>query len=168
MGHDSIGRLPTDDVSGLFLWLLHMCDSTICVAWLIYRRDMTRLVGSLQMMCQAPFCESFIFTSSWYIIISVAWLTYMWDTTRFVGPKHDVSGTVSWLLPICDSHSRRRIDWEYLDLQITQFSCIISWVTGTPVYCSENLYEILGTPVKPCLKVTGTPVKTCLKFWRSL
>jgi len=64
-------------------------------------------------------------------------------------------------------HSRRRSDLKYLDLQIGQFSCALFWVTGTPVYSLENWFEILGTPVKTCLKVTGTPVKTCLKFWRN-
>jgi len=32
-------------------------------------------------------------------------------------------------------------------------------VTGTPIYSRENLFEILGTPVKTCLKCMGTPVK---------
>jgi len=29
-----------------------------------------------------------------------------------------------------------------------------------------NLFEILGTPVKTCLKITRTHMKTCLKFWQ--
>jgi hypothetical protein len=28
------------------------------------------------------------------------------------------------------------------------------------------LFEILGTPVTNCLKVTGNPVKSCLKYWQ--
>jgi len=41
---------------------------------------------------------------------------------------------------------------KYLDLQIEQFSCLFNWVTGTPVYSRENLFEILGTPLKTCTK----------------
>ena len=37
-------------------------------------------------------------------------------------------------------------------------------MTGTPVYFREKHFQILGTPVKTCLKVTGTPVKTCRNF----
>ena len=61
-------------------------------------------------------------------------------------------------------HPWRRSDLKHLDLQIGQFSCALFWVTGTPVYSLENWFEILGTPVKTCLKVTGTPVKTCWNF----
>jgi len=60
--------------------------------------------------------------------------------------------------------SRRRSDLKCLDLQIGQFSCPPFWVTGTPVYSRENLFELGGTPVKTCLKGTGTPVKTCSNF----
>jgi len=38
---------------------------------------------------------------------------------------------------------------------------------GDSVYSRENLFEILGTPVKMCLICMGTPVKTCRKFWQS-
>jgi len=38
------------------------------------------------------------------------------------------------------------------------------WSDGDFVYSRENLFEILGTPVKTCLNVKGTPVKTCWKF----
>ena len=63
--------------------------------------------------------------------------------------------------------SQMRSDCKYLDLPIKSFSRFLFRVTGTPVYSSENLFEILGTPVKTCLKFTGTPVKTCVKFWQS-
>ena len=35
---------------------------------------------------------------------------------------------------------------------------------GSPVYSRENLFKILGSPVKTFLKVTGSPVKTCWNF----
>jgi len=62
---------------------------------------------------------------------------------------------------------RRRSNLKYLDLQIICFSYIINWVTGTPVYSRENLFDILGNPVKTCLKVTKTPVKTRSNFFGS-
>ena len=38
---------------------------------------------------------------------------------------------------------------------------------GDAVYSRENLFRILGTPVKTCLICLGTPVKICWKFWQS-
>jgi len=38
---------------------------------------------------------------------------------------------------------------------------------GNSVYSRENLYEIVGSPVKTCLMRTGTPVIFFLKFWQS-
>jgi len=67
-------------------------------------------------------------------------------------------------MTITPIHSRKRLNLKYLHLQIGQFSCPLFWVTGTPVYSREILFEIWGTPVKTCLKVTGTPVKTCWNF----
>ena len=63
--------------------------------------------------------------------------------------------------------SQMRSDCKYLGLQINRFSRFLFRVTRTPVYSSENLFVILETPVKTCLKFTGTPMKTCLKFWQS-
>ena len=40
------------------------------------------------------------------------------------------------------NRSRRRSDLEYLDLQIRQFSCLFFWMTGTPIFFRENLFEI--------------------------
>ena len=57
-------------------------------------------------------------------------------------------------LPYC---SRRRSDLTYLDFQIGRFSRQLCWVTGTSIYSHENLFEIVGTPVKTCLKVKGIP-----------
>jgi len=41
---------------------------------------------------------------------------------------------------------------------------VVPYNRGTPVYSCENLFEILGIPVKYCLKGTGTPVKNCWNF----
>jgi len=38
---------------------------------------------------------------------------------------------------------------------------VLPYNQGTPVFFRENVFEISGTPVKTCLKVTGTPVKIC-------
>jgi len=38
---------------------------------------------------------------------------------------------------------------------------------GDFVHSGENLFEILGTPMKTCLICMGTPVKTCWNFWQS-
>jgi len=73
----------------------------------------------------------------------------------------DVTEYVLWRIWIC---ARRRSDFKYLRLQIGRFSRPLFWVTGTPFYFREKLFESLLTCAKTCLKVTGTPAKTCWKF----
>ena len=55
----------------------------------------------------------------------------------------------------------------YLDLKIERDSCQFKCLSGTLVYSHDNLFQILGTPVRTCLKCIGTAVKTCSKFWQS-
>jgi len=57
--------------------------------------------------------------------------------------------------------ARRRTDFKYLHLQIGRFSRPLFWVTGTPFYFREKLFEFFLTSAKTCLKVTGTLAKTC-------
>jgi len=45
--------------------------------------------------------------------------------------------------------------------RLNSFPVFSIWVTGTPVYSRENVFEILGTLVKTCLKFTWNCVKTC-------
>jgi len=70
-----------------------------------------------------------------------------------------------FLLPV-NCQSWRRSDSKCLNLQIIQFPWISCLCGGGPINSRENLFEMLGTPVKTCLQVTGTPVKTCMKFWQ--
>ena len=63
---------------------------------------------------------------------------------------------------------------QYLDLQTIRFNCIrdfnctpdyaLQLYQGTPFFFHENLFEIVGTPVKTCLKVTGTLVTICWNY----
>jgi len=39
--------------------------------------------------------------------------------------------------------------------------CVRVYMHAHVCYSRENLFEILGTPVKISLENTGTPVKTC-------
>jgi len=54
-------------------------------------------------------------------------------------------------------------------LQLSDYALQLSDYTlqlyhGTPFFFHENLFEIVGTPVKTCLKVTGTLAKICWNF----
>jgi len=51
-----------------------------------------------------------------------------------------------------------------LDLKVELYSCPLFWVTGTPIYSRERLFQILGNPVKTWLKVMGTQWKLDWNF----
>ena len=63
-------------------------------------------------------------------------------------------------------HSRRRSDLKS-DLQNLRFSRPLFWVTGTPVYSREKLFENFGTPVKTFVERYGDFCQDLLKFWWS-
>ena len=65
---------------------------------------------------------------------------------------------------IIRSRSRRRSDFKVFGSPDWPLFPATLLSDGDSVYSRENLFEILGTPEKTCLKVTGSPVKTCSIF----
>jgi len=68
---------------------------------------------------------------------------------------------------LCLTHSRRRSDLKYLDLQVSPGFSDIFLSDGDSVYLRGNLFKNLGTPEETCLICKRTQVKTCCKFWQS-
>jgi len=77
--------------------------------------------------------------------------TQNWYTETNTSPKeHHIC------MPL---HARRRSDFKYLDLQISQFSWEIFWVTGTPFTLVKTCIKIWELPWKRALYVRGLPWK---------
>jgi len=98
---------------------------------------------------------------------------------------------VTWLIHMCDmtqmSHVSRSCMWHDSFIYAIWHKWVMSLLTEElrpkifgslylldfrvdlvsdrdSIYSRENLFEIMGTPVKTCLRYTGTPVKTCWKL----
>jgi len=102
-------------------------DSFMCVTWRIHVCDMTHL---WVMMWAAP----------WWPFWGVWHDSFMCVTLTHSRVWHDSFMCVTWLIHVCD---------------MTHLYVWHDWMTGTSVYFRETLFEISGTPVKPCLKVEG-------------
>ena len=157
------------------LWIWCMASATCTCGWSVYDDDVTIIP---RLSTKIPQMHILIPSSHYDIHIEIrereimlfigkpigrSWMISLWYTHR------DHSECIHYDMHIARRyapHPRRRSDFKYLDLRIqistlTLFCFCFVWVTGTPIYSRENLFGILGTPVKPCFKFMGTSVKIC-------
>jgi len=144
---------PTRHINDYFFpFLSWVAKTLLCLSWLI-RWETT----SLEEYC----CTS---NSSQYLVRLQRYpeqVRYEYALIAFWN-RQDTSKIPSYSLTTGQSHASMHPLTDLL--QIGQFSGPRFWVTGTPVYSVEILFEIWGNPMTTCLKVTGTQWKLVWNF----